>query len=174
MAGKIISILILLAAVIAGAGLYYTQVYAFYDRVEPLDDGRDVVVVGLDGADVPLAHAAFQAIDSDSSPIRYRACFATDLTLDEVSAQAVAYTRLAPRVAPRWFDCFDADQIASSLKDGTARAFLGEKNIRFGVDRVVAVTQDGRGFIWHDFNACTDPLASHDAKDRDCPPDETD
>ena len=59
-----------------------------------------------------------------------------------------------PRNAPHWFDCFDAEAIAAELDAGTALTFLSEKIIHFGVDRVVAITQDGRGYVWHELNDC--------------------
>ena len=60
----------------------------------------------------------------------------------------------APRNAPSWFECFDAQAIAAELEAGTALTFLGQKNVEFGVDRIVAITEDGRGYIWHDLNEC--------------------
>ena len=59
-----------------------------------------------------------------------------------------------PRNAPGWFDCFDAPAIAAEIETGSALTFLGGKNVHYGVDRIVALTDDGRGYIWHELNDC--------------------
>ena len=72
MSGKIVGIVILVAALIAGAALYYLQVYGFYTTV-PDSEAPDIRLVAQDGdASEPIAYTAFQAIDADSSPIRFR------------------------------------------------------------------------------------------------------
>ena len=63
---------IVVSALIAGIALYYLQVYAFYDEVT--DGGVELTPVTSDLAE-PILFADFQAIDADSSPLRYRACF---------------------------------------------------------------------------------------------------
>ena len=64
----------------------------------------------------------------------------------------VPYEEATPLTAPGWFDCFDAVQIGADIEQGNALAFLGERNIKDGVDRVVAIYPDGRGFAWHQLN----------------------
>ena len=160
MSGKIIGIFIVLTALIAGAGLYYTQVYAFYEEVVDTSAEDVALMLFATGAPEPILYDSFEAIDSDSSPIRFRACFTTPESLSLLTETYEPYERAVPRTAPGWFDCFDAEAIAAELASGTALAFLGQKNIRHGVDRVVAITEDGRGYIWHELNRCHDPLAS--------------
>ena len=63
--------------------------------------------------------------------------------LDDLSAAFVAVEDIEPRNAPGWFDCFDTGALAAALEDGTARAYLGGKNVAYGVDRIVAITEDG-------------------------------
>jgi hypothetical protein len=53
---------------------------------------------------------------------------------------------------PAWFGCYDAVEIGEALERGEAFAFMSEVNIRDGVDRVIAVFPDGRGFAWHQLN----------------------
>ena len=154
MMGRIAILAILLCALLAGGSLWYLQVYGYYDRVTPTP-GQDVAMVPLgESAAVPVAYADFQAIDADSSPIRYRACFTTTQDLPALEATFEPYPRAEPLNAPFWFDCFDAEEIGTALEEGTARAFLGGKNVHYGVDRVLAVMPDGRGFIWHQLNNC--------------------
>lgn len=169
MSGRLVSIAILLCAVVAGAALYYLQVFAFYDDVP--DQGDAVALATADGGQVVLNYAGFEAIDAASSPIRYRACFraeAVDL------ADFVSIPDAVPRNAPGWFDCFDAEAIADALADGTARAFLGQKNIAFGVDRIIVLTRDGRGFVWHDLNDCGEKAYDGTVVGEACPQRETD
>ncbi|MEM6308196.1 MAG: DUF6446 family protein, partial [Pseudomonadota bacterium] len=73
------------------------------------------------------------------------------------------------RNAPNWFDCFDASQIGADLEQGTATAFTGVRNYEYGIDRVVAIYPDGRGFIWHQINDCGDKLYDGSPASADCP-----
>ena len=58
----------------------------------------------------------------------------------------------APTYGPRWFDCFDADQIGHDLETGAALAYLSQPEIHPDVDRVIAVYPDGRAYGWHQLN----------------------
>jgi len=91
--------------------MYYLQVYAFYEEVTPTGD--DVQLVSLvSGAPEPIVFDAFEAIDGSSSPIRYRACFTTDMSHALLSETYEPYESPEPRIAPGWFECFDAEAIA--------------------------------------------------------------
>ena len=89
------------------------------------------------------------AIDASSSPLRFRACFAVGSDKAALAAEFIRYDAPKSLVAPGWFDCFDAREIGQTLDQGAALAFLSQENIRDGLDRVVAVMDDGRGFAWH-------------------------
>lgn len=170
MAGKILAFLFLLLALVAGGAMYYLQVYAFYDEVTPTP-GRDVLLAPLEGGEArPITYSAFEAIDADSSPIRYRACFSTDLTPDALAQVFALADKAEPRNAPGWFDCFDAEAIGAALAEGRARAFLSQKNVEYGVDRVVAITSDGRGYIWHELNDCGEKAYDGTVIGEECPP----
>ncbi|MBO9450092.1 histidine kinase [Tropicibacter sp. R16_0] len=169
MAGKLLVIALLLSTVVAGAALYYLQIYGFYYTVED-QPGRAVQVMAQDTREAqPIAYSEFQAIDADSSPIRYRACFSTDLSLDDLSATYVESDKTEPRVAPDWFDCFDAQAIGAAIGEGRARTYLAAKNIHFGVDRIVAVTDDGKGYVWHEFNDCGEKAYDGTVVGETCP-----
>ncbi len=146
MNGRVIGGALIGAAFIAGAAMYYLQVYAFYDRVEV----AEIPLTATDGTVTPVPVAAFEGIDSDSSPIRFRACF--DVSSDAAAEDLAPYPQAEPLIAPRWFDCFDAAQIAADLQSGAARAVLAQTEIRDGVDRVVAIYPDGRAYAWHQLN----------------------
>lgn len=167
--GRLFVIAIVVSALLTGASIYYLQVYAFYDEI-PASGPSDVQLVP-EGSDTPepVAHADFRAIDADSSPIRYRACFTTDLTPEDLAAYT-PYPEADPLVAPGWFDCFDADEIGAALEDGTATAWLSVPEVHYGIDRVVAILPDGRGVAWHQINACGAVVFDGAAPPDGCPP----
>ena len=169
MTGRVVVIVILVAAVLAGAGLYYTQVYAYYARV-PLPEGGVTLTPVSGGPPEPIPATGFEAIDATSSPLRYRDCFDTDLSLATLTETFVIAEDAAPRVGPGWFACFDADDIGRALETGEAVAFLGAPNVSYGVDRVTAVFRDGRARSWHQINACGQRVFDGDPPPDGCPP----
>jgi hypothetical protein len=152
MTGKILAGIIVAISLIAGAAMYYLQVYAYYEPAKAPANG--VVMTRYGGAQERIIAKDFEGIDADSSPIRFRACFTTPHSLAMLSETFEIYEGAEPLTAPNWFDCFDAQQIADDLHAGRALAFLGEKNINYGVDRVIVVRDDGKAFIWHQLNDC--------------------
>lgn len=166
MAGRIAVVAILAAGLLAGVGLYYFQVFHFYERADP---PPPVVLTLPDGGLERLEVAALDAIDASSSPIRYRACFRTDARPEELAARFAAYRDPEPRVAPFWFGCYDAASIAEALEAGAGAAFLGEANVVYGIDRVVAVLEDGRGFVWHQINRCGEEVFDGRPPPEGCP-----
>lgn len=139
-------------ALIAGISIYYLQVYAYYEKVIP-HGSADVALLPY-GSDTPepIVYEGFEAITATSSPIRYRACFKTPQSIALLTETYEPYDAAEPLVAPSWFDCFDAVEIGEALERGEALAFLSKKDLSYGVDRVVAVFPDGRGFVWHQLN----------------------
>ena len=169
MSGKILAIAIVVSALLFGAGVYYFQVYYYYAAVE--DDAGQVFLTPLDGgAPEHIAYAGFEGIDATSSPIRYRACFTTIHSLAMLTETYEIYDDAEPRIAPGWFDCFDAEAIGAALAAGDALTFLSQKNVAYGVDRVVAITDDGRGFVWHELNDCGDKAYDGTVVGEECPP----
>jgi hypothetical protein len=166
--GKFLAALIVVCALAAGGGIYYLQVYGYYERIEA--QGDDVVLTRADGVTEPLPISDFEAIDADSSPIRYRACFTTPLSLDEASATYADYPQAEPLNAPGWFECFDAEEIGEALEDDDARAFLSVENIHYGIDRIVAIFPDGRGYVWQQINACGEVVFDGQPAPEGCPP----
>ena len=61
-------------------------------------------------------------------------------------------------------------RIETELAAGTALTFMGQKNIHYGVDRIVAITADGRGYVWHDLNDCGEKSYDGTVVGEDCPP----
>lgn len=162
MTGRILVIAIAVTAIIAGIAMYWLQVYAFYDVL----DADDVEIRVTEGSEVrPLDTPDLTAIDATSSPIRFRACFTAP---SDVSGDV--YADPTPLVAPSWFECFDAADIGAALEAGDAEAILGEENIEYGIDRVIAVYPDGRAFAWQQINACGREVFDGNPAPPGCPP----
>lgn len=159
---------IVMIAVAAGALLYYLQVYAYYEEVSAEVSSVELTSIHT-GAPEVILYDNFKAIDSDSSPIRYRACFTTPISYGSLTDNYVIYETAEPLVAPDWFDCFDAKEIGKALETGEAVAFLGTENVSYGIDRIVAVMPDGRGFVWHQINHCGEVVFDGDKAPEGCP-----
>ena len=151
MNGKIVGSFIVVTALVFGAVVYYTQVYAFYDQVAGEDAAVQLTNLAT-GTPEPIVIEDFEGIDGSSSPIRYRACFTASMSFAAITETYAEYEGATPLTAPGWFSCFDAVAIGEALETGEAVAFLGQKNIQDGVDRVVAIFPDGRGFAWNQLN----------------------
>ena len=162
MTGKIIALMLAALAVVTAAGLYYLQVFYYYEEVSP-----EGFAVQTEGTEIPAEATNIEAIDATSSPIRFRACFDTPLTPD---LDATPYEGAIPLNAPFWFDCFDATEIGNALETGEGQAFLAQKNVHYGVDRIVAILPGGRGYVWHQLNNCGETAYDGTQIGEDCPP----
>lgn len=169
MIGKILAGLIVVSALVAGVGLYYLQVYAFYEEIPADGETVRLTTYATQKPDT-IRIDSFEGIDSDSSPLRYRACFTTSMSQAMLTETYVAYENAVPLNAPNWFDCFDAAEIGTALEEGRALAYLGEANFSYGFDRVVAVMNDGRGFVWHQINHCGEEVFDGKPAPEGCPP----
>jgi len=149
--GKLVGVGILVFALIAGATLYYLQVYAYYDEVKTGDATIQLTSI-VSGEPEEIIADGFEGIDSESSPIRFRGCFTTPMSQSLLSETYVSYDAAVPLIGPSWFSCFDAKLIGADLESGDALPFLSQADISNGVDRVVAVYPDGRAYIWHQLN----------------------
>jgi hypothetical protein len=143
--GRIVIVLLLLAALLAGGAMYYLQVWGLYDRLP----ATDRLTVATEDGPAELRVSDFRGIDSDSSPLRRRACFRL-----HAAEGLIDYPAPQPLHAPRWFDCFDAATIGHDLLQGRATAYLVERDFAFGFDRVMAVYADGSAYLWNQMNAC--------------------
>lgn len=149
MNGKIVAGGIVLTGLVAGIAMYWLQVYAYYEPAA-FTPGAEIKLTPIIG-DAPEAIVVsdIQGIDAESSPLRFRACFVTPLSLATLTETYQAYEAAEPTIAPGWFDCFDAGEIADALESGEALAFLSQSAIAPQIDRVVAVFPDGRAYAWH-------------------------
>lgn len=166
--GKFLAAMIVICALGAGIGIYYLQVYGYYSEVAP--NGRDVVLTTTGGMEEVIAYEGFEAIDATSSPIRYRACFRTDVPLETLEATYQPYPDAVPLEAPGWFGCYSADGIGEALEAGKAKAFLSVENVTYGIDRIAAVFPDGHGYVWHQINPCGEVVFDGRPVPEGCPP----
>jgi len=150
--GRVGTIVILLAAVIAGAGIWYAQVYAYFEPVKTFDTA-EIPLRSATGEDLRnLVVRDMTSVQKTSSPLGYRACFTVKNSLAMLTETYALAEDAVPLEAPGWFDCFDADEIGTALETGEALAFQGQTEVQDGVDEVIAVLPDGRGFAWHQLN----------------------
>lgn len=154
MIGKIFVGVIVISALLAGAGVYYLQVYGYYREIAANAPAAEIRMTTVDGIAEPILIEGFEGIDADSSPIRFRACFRTPQSMAMLTETYKIYDEAVPLNAPSWFGCFDAQAIGAALEEGRAVAYLGEENISYGIDRVVAIMDDGRAYAWHQINHC--------------------
>lgn len=167
--GKFLAIITLVVSVVGGAAMYYLQEYYYYVDVPATGHG-DVMLTNLvSGQPEPIIADDFRAIDADSSPIRYRACFTTPLSIAMLTETFEPYEGAEPRNGPKWFDCFDAKAIGEQIEAGTALVFTSQRNLEFGIDRVVAITNDGRGYVWQEINECGAKAYDGTPLGEDCP-----
>lgn len=170
MMGKILAGVIVISAIVVGGAMYYFQVYGFYEPVPVSADGDNVHITTLFGEAEMVPADGFEAIDASSSPIRYRACFTLPMSTAMMTETYEVYEGAEPRVAPNWFECFDAQEIGDALEEGRATAFLGEENVHYGIDRVIAVFDDGRAYAWHQINECGEVVFDGNPAPEGCPP----
>ncbi len=144
-AGKITVLVIVVLTTIFGIGLWWANTYAYYVALDEVE----INLQRPDGSFIALDVTDATGIDAETSPLRYRACFTH--TASDTSA-AMFYDDPTPLTTPSWFDCFDAAAIGAALEAGEATAVLGQRNVVRGVDRVVALFPDGRGYAWNQLN----------------------
>ena len=154
MNGKFIALCLVLIPIMFGLIMYYLQVYAYY-RVVVSDGVSDVILTRKkDGGVEPIFYTNFQGIDSESSPIRYRACFKVPTSINSLKELYVVVEDAEPLTAPAWFDCYQAESLGKKIQEGLATSFLSIENIIFGIDRVVTVLPNGDAFSWTKINRC--------------------
>ena len=164
-AGRIIAVAIVLVALVGGVLMWWLQTRAFYFPVEA-DSAALTIVPEGDAPRRPIPVDDFEGIDSDSSPIRYRACFTTDPAIADDARVAENPT---PLNAPGWFDCFDAEEIGTALEAGEAIALVSRANEPYGVDRIIALYPDGRGYAWTQLNRCGEAIFGGEPAPESCP-----
>jgi hypothetical protein len=142
MNGRLFVILLLVFTAVFAGGLWYAQVYAKYE----VTDGQANVLAG--GVERPVD--GYVGIDSVTSPLKLRGCFAVDPASLADLPVAEAPTPLS---APGWFDCFDYAQLTMDIEAGQAVVYVAGVEERNAADRLIAVYPDGRAYEWRQLNA---------------------
>lgn len=169
-------VFILGSGLLAGVGLLYLQNYAGWAELGPREVGEiQLQTAGTGELEVIVAENV-KGLDTADEGIRlsgdlsFRACFTTPQSIAMLSETFVIADNAEPLTSPGWFDCYDAREVGLALENDEAVAFRGEENIAYGVDRMVAVFPDGRGFVWHQLNPCGEALFAGDTPPETCPP----
>ena len=168
MNGKAVALGILGAAVLAGGALYYLEQFHWYDVIEA--GSGTIEIAAVEGEPIRLPVTLLRLAEGSSSPLKFRACFATATTSAAIDRRAQVYPDPVPTVAPITFPCFNADSIAAALASGNATAYLSRSNEPYGIDRVVALTETGGGYVWHQINRCGARVFDGDPPPEGCPP----
>ena len=170
MTGKFLVGFILVCGLVGGVTMYYLQVYAYYEEVAANGTSDVVLVEKSTKQSAPIVYSNFKGIDAQSSPIRYRACFTTQVALDALQKTFVEIDDAVPLHAPGWFDCFDAKEIGAAIETGEAVSFLAVKDVIYGIDRVATILPDRRGFAWNRINHCGEKAFDGKRLPPNCPP----
>ncbi len=96
----------------------------------------------------PVATGPLQAKTS-ADPLAFHGCFTMEQSFGLLTETYETAEPAEPVAVNGGLSCFDAAQLREDLDIGYAVAFWGERDIAPGVDRVVAVYDDGRAFVWH-------------------------
>lgn len=111
-------------------------------RLVPLiGDGPEEIATGL-----------VKTTGDPTVPLSFHGCFDMPQSFGLLTETFETAEPSNPENIPGGLACFNAEQLIEDLKIGNAIAFWGERNITQGVDRVVAVYDDGRAFVWHQTN----------------------
>ena len=100
------------------------------------------------GAPEEILQEDVQATSDNALPDSLWACFKTPLSMGLLSESYVVAETIAPTNPASHLPCFDAEEVKSAVESGQAVAFMGEKDVFPGSDRIVAVFQDGRAVMW--------------------------
>lgn len=169
--GRIVVIGLVAIAIVAGAGLYYSLQYAARVGIAMnTPEARVFLTSATTGMPEEVPTTDFQGIASKATPLGYKACFRLTQSLDTLTSNFATYANPTPLTAPRHFTCYDARAIDTALQSHEAVAFLGQKNVLYGIDRVVAVMSDGHAYAWNQLNACGRAVANGAKLPADCPP----
>jgi len=142
--GKVIAGGIVAFGVIFGIGMWYSQVYAYYEEVAGLDE----VTVGGEAFSVH----DYKGITARTSPLKMRGCFTFDQPKAAITAGQLAEDAV-PLKPPYWFECFDPVQILADIESGAATPIMAGLDDGDGADLYMAIYPDGRAYRWRQPNS---------------------
>ncbi len=118
--------------------------------LEPESSVRLVPIIGSKPERVWLFDFDFQGNSRDV--FSQHGCFSLSMSFGLLTETFELAEPATPQDISGGLPCFDAERLTTDLEIGHALAFWGEKNLIPGVDRVVAVYDDGRAYVWHQKN----------------------
>lgn len=142
--GKVLAGGMVAFAAVFGVGMWYAQVYAYYEEVTDISE----VTVGSE----TFAVRDYNGINAPTSPLKMRGCF----TLEDPKAAITAGLRAedaVPIKPPHWFTCFDTEQIQTDIESGAATPIMAGLDEGDGADLYMAIYPDGRAYRWRQPNA---------------------
>jgi len=142
--GKLMAGGIVAFGAIFGIGMWYSQVYAYYEEVTGLSE----VTVGGE----PFAVSGYTGISAQTSPLKMRGCFTFEDPKAAITAGKLADDAV-PLKPPYWFDCFDPEQILTDIESGAATPIMAGLDEGDGADLYMAIYPDGRAYRWRQPNA---------------------
>jgi len=86
---------------------------------------------------------------SSSGHADLHGCFETTMSLPMLTETYQLFDQAKPVVPVGGLDCYDAEKIKEAMAADSALAFLSRANVTRGLDRVVVIYDDGRGFVWN-------------------------
>ncbi len=141
--GKVLAGGIVAFAAVFGVGMWYAQVYAYYEEVTDVTE----VTVGNE----TFAIRDYDGINAPTSPLKMRGCF----TFEDPKGAIVAGLRTedaVPIKPPYWFECFDTEQIQADIESGLATPIMAGLDEGDGADLYIAIYPDGRAYRWRQPN----------------------
>lgn len=141
--GKLIAGGIVAIGAVFGIGMWYSQVYAYYEEVTGITE----VTVGGE----PFNVSDYVGINAPTSPLKMRGCFTFENPKGAIVAGQRA-TDATPLKPPHWFDCFDPEQITADIDAGEAIPIMAGKDEGDGADLYMAIYTDGRAYRWRQPN----------------------
>ena len=101
------------------------------------------------GVPEEILHENVQATRDNAVPESLWACFSTPMSMGLLKESYEVLDTVAPTQPVSALGCFDAAAVTAAVESGAAVAFLGERDIWPGVDRLVAIYEDGRAVAWN-------------------------
>ena len=142
--GKLIAGGIVAFGAVFGIGMWYAQVYAYYEEITGLNE------VSVGGK--AFAVRDYSGIEARTSPLKMRGCFTFEDPQAAIAAGQPAKDAV-PIKPPYWFDCFDTAQILADIDAGAATPVMAGLDDGDGADLYMAVYPDGRAYRWRQPNS---------------------
>lgn len=105
---------------------------------------------------IKLTSTAGQAEDvAITNPIGFingadmHSCFDLTMSMAMITETYEIVETITPTAPKASLPCFQTATLTEDVRAGTALAVMGQKNITNGMDRLVAIYDDGRAFAWH-------------------------